>query len=96
MTGDVHAGGHYYAITHRLCNYSALAAPPLRARGTRWPIPPREFKGGARSSQKQLAYLAGYHRTYVGMLEQQIGNPSLEIVTALADALGVQVAESFK
>ncbi len=42
-------------------------------------------------SQEQLADKAGVHRTYVGMLERQVGNPSLRIVAGLAWALGVQV-----
>ena len=44
-------------------------------------------------SQEQLADRAGCHRTYVGMLERRQGNPSLAVVAALADALGVTVGE---
>ncbi len=43
-------------------------------------------------SQEELADLAGCHRTYVGMLERKLGNPSLAVIGAIADALGVDVA----
>ena len=42
-------------------------------------------------SQEELADLAGCHRTYVGMLERKLGNPSLAVIAALAEALNVDV-----
>ena len=44
-------------------------------------------------SQEELADQAGCHRTYVGMLERSVGNPSLAVLASLADALGVALAE---
>ena len=44
-------------------------------------------------SQEELADRAGCHRTYVGMLERRQGNPSLAVLAALADALGVALGE---
>ena len=44
-------------------------------------------------SQEELADRAGCHRTYVGMLERRIGNQSMQVLTRLANALGVPVYE---
>ena len=44
-------------------------------------------------SQEELADQAGCHRTYVGMLERSLGNPSLAVLASLADALGVALGE---
>ena len=44
-------------------------------------------------SQEELADRAGCHRTYVGMLERSLGNPSLAVLASLADALGVALGE---
>ena len=44
-------------------------------------------------SQEELADKAGCHRTYVGMLERRLGNPSLYVLSKLATAVGVSVAE---
>jgi transcriptional regulator with XRE-family HTH domain len=44
-------------------------------------------------SQEALADLAGLHRTYVGSIERQERNVSLDNIEVLASALGVDVAE---
>ena len=51
----------------------------------------RELRQERGLSQERLADLAGCHRTYVGMFERKLGNPSLAILTALAEALNVDV-----
>lgn len=44
-----------------------------------------------RLSQEKLADLAGCDRTYISMLERRLGNPSLSILGAIADALEVDI-----
>jgi transcriptional regulator with XRE-family HTH domain len=44
-------------------------------------------------SQEELADRAGFHRTYVGHLEQRKRNPSLENVERLALTLNVDVLD---
>ena len=51
----------------------------------------RELRQERGLSQEELADLAGCHRTYVGMLERQIGNPSLAVTASLAEALNVDI-----
>lgn len=51
----------------------------------------RELRLERRLSQEQLADLAGCDRTYIGMLERRLGNPSLSVLCAVAEALGVEV-----
>ncbi|MEV7757837.1 helix-turn-helix transcriptional regulator [Microbacterium sp. NPDC089180] len=41
-------------------------------------------------SQEQLAEKLGYHRTYIGGIEQGLRNLSLRSVERLADDLGLQ------
>ena len=43
-------------------------------------------------SQEQLADLAGLHRTYVGSVEREERNVSLDNIERLAKALGVDVS----
>ena len=50
----------------------------------------REAKG---LSQEQLAFEAALHRTYVSGVERGIRNPTVKIVSRLADALGVAAAK---
>ena len=52
----------------------------------------RELRQARGLSQEALADQAGCHRTYVGMLERSLGNPSLHVLTRLAVALRVSVA----
>lgn len=44
-------------------------------------------------SQEKLAFEAGYHRTYIGMLERGLMNPSLETVLSLATTLEIPAAD---
>ena len=50
----------------------------------------RELRKAKGLSQEALADEAGVHRTYVGMLERGQGNPSLLVITKLANALDVE------
>jgi transcriptional regulator with XRE-family HTH domain len=53
----------------------------------------REEREKAGLSLAQLAAAAGVTKTYVLRLESQAGNPSLEIVAQIADALDLTVAD---
>lgn len=44
-------------------------------------------------SQEALAHKAGLHRIYVGMIERGDRRPTLEVVAALAKALGYRLSE---
>jgi transcriptional regulator with XRE-family HTH domain len=50
----------------------------------------REAKG---LFQEQLAFEADLHRTYVSCVERGIRNPTVKIVSLLADALGIAAAK---
>jgi transcriptional regulator with XRE-family HTH domain len=41
-------------------------------------------------SQEELAHQAGIDRTYASQIERGIGNPSLKVICALADALKIE------
>jgi len=46
-------------------------------------------------SQEELAFIAGVHRTYIGMIERGEQNVTLLTIRRIADALGVSLAEIF-
>ena len=46
-------------------------------------------------SQEELAFRAGFHRTYIGMIERAERNITLSNLKRLADALGIEVKELF-
>ena len=46
-------------------------------------------------AQEQLAYDAGIDRSYVGGLERQSENPTIDLLERLAETLGVPLAELF-
>ena len=46
-------------------------------------------------SQEELAYRAGVHRTYIGIIERAERNITLSNIKRLADALGVELKELF-
>ncbi len=46
-------------------------------------------------SQEELAYRAGFHRTYIGMIERAERNITLSNLKRLADALQVNIKELF-
>lgn len=50
----------------------------------------REARLNAGLSQERLGLTAKIHPTYVSQLERGVKSPSLEIIGALAKALGVQ------
>jgi transcriptional regulator with XRE-family HTH domain len=50
----------------------------------------REKKGLSRAA---LAKRAGLHQTYVGLLEREERSPNLDTAKALADALGLPLAQ---
>jgi transcriptional regulator with XRE-family HTH domain len=47
-------------------------------------------------SQEELAFRAKIHRTYLGGIERGERNPSLKNIAAIAEALGVSLAELFE
>lgn len=46
-------------------------------------------------SQEELAYRAGFHRTYIGMIERAERNITLSNLKRLADALEVEIKDLF-
>ncbi len=52
----------------------------------------RTQRGKRGLSQERLALEAGVDRTLVSKIERSVANPTLEILTKLAVALGVSVA----
>ena len=50
----------------------------------------REAKGLSRAA---LAEMAGLHQTYIGLLEREERSPNLDTAKAIADALGVPLAQ---
>ena len=44
-------------------------------------------------SQEELAHEAGIDRTYASQIERGIGNPSLRVIFAIAQALEVDLSE---
>jgi transcriptional regulator with XRE-family HTH domain len=48
----------------------------------------RRRRGAAGLSQEALAAKAGLHRTYIGLLERGLRNPTIDVVCRLARALG--------
>ena len=44
-------------------------------------------------SRQALAEKAGLHQTYVGLIERGISNPSLDVASAIAEALEVPFAK---
>jgi transcriptional regulator with XRE-family HTH domain len=53
----------------------------------------RRFRAARGISQEALAALAGVHRTFVGQIEKELKNVSLETLVKLANALEVKVFE---
>jgi DNA-binding XRE family transcriptional regulator len=44
-------------------------------------------------SRAELAQKAGLHQTYIGLLEREKRSPNLETAMAIADALGLPLAQ---
>jgi len=53
----------------------------------------RELRLAKGISQEKLADLAGCDRTYVGMLDRKLTNPSLRVLARIAEALEVPLHE---
>lgn len=51
------------------------------------------FRAQHEYSQERLADEAGLHRTYIGDIERCEQNPTLGTLEALADVLGIQIAD---
>ena len=47
-------------------------------------------------SQEELAYRAGFHRTYIGMIERAERNITLSNLKRLADALQIKIKDFFE
>jgi transcriptional regulator with XRE-family HTH domain len=48
----------------------------------------REARANAGLSQEKLAFRAGVHPTYISQIERGLKSPSLDVVSAIAKALG--------
>ncbi|WP_347341075.1 helix-turn-helix domain-containing protein [Bradyrhizobium hipponense] len=46
-------------------------------------------------SQEKLAYEAGVDRSYLGCLERQSKNPTIDLLSRIAETLDVQLSEFF-
>ncbi len=56
----------------------------------------RELRAKRRLSQEDLAHDAGLHRTYVGLIERGLRNPTIEVGNALALALGTTLSDMIR
>ena len=55
----------------------------------------RRYRKAAGLTQEQLAEVSGLHRTYIGRIEQQRVNVSINNASRIAEALGVSMALMF-
>jgi transcriptional regulator with XRE-family HTH domain len=53
----------------------------------------RKRRGAKGMSQELLAERADIHPTHVGLIERSLRNPSLKVCKAIADALGLPLAQ---
>jgi len=53
----------------------------------------REVRKERGLSQEGLGFESGYHRTYIGMLERGLMNPTLRTILSVASALEVPAGE---
>lgn len=75
------------------CRQSALVRPsPQRAFGDRI----RELRAAAGLTQEDLSERCGLFRTYMSRIETGKANPTLTMIHALAESLGVSVVDLFE
>lgn len=55
----------------------------------------REERAKLGLSQEELAFRAGVHRTYIGMIERAEKNITLENIEKMAKALKISIADFF-
>lgn len=55
----------------------------------------RERRSELKLSQEELAYHAGLHRTYIGMIERGEKNISLENISKISDSLNLSISDLF-
>jgi len=53
----------------------------------------KKYRAAKGISQEKLAEKADIHPTHVGLIERSLRNPSLKISKAIADALGLPLAQ---
>ena len=53
----------------------------------------RRLRKGMSLTQEQLAEMSGYHRTYIGTIEQRGTNASIKVLEKLADVFGVEPSD---
>src|SRR5579863_8949578 len=53
----------------------------------------RDLRKKAGLSQEKLGFESGYHRTYIGMLERGLMNPSLRTILSIATALEIPAGQ---
>src|SRR6266516_1355638 len=53
----------------------------------------REVRKERGLSQEALGFDSGYHRTYIGMLERGLMNPSLRTILSLSSALEISAGD---
>lgn len=56
----------------------------------------RQLRKSRGLSQENLAFSAGVHRTYVGMIERGEKNITLSNIRKMVDAFGISVSELLK
>lgn len=52
----------------------------------------QDLRGEQGTTQEQLALTAGLDRSYVSQIERAVANPSLQVLTQLAEVLQVDVS----
>lgn len=56
----------------------------------------QQFRKKLGISQEELAFRAGFHRTYIGMIERAERNITLGNMKRLADALQINIKDLFE
>lgn len=77
-----------------MVDHSAQALRLLRRRAVGLRL--RQLREQQGLSQESLGDRANLHRTYVGSVERGERNPSLNVLYALADGLGVGIEQLFQ